>query len=235
MDDGRLPITYPHVLAMPLHLALLTQPAFVVRLMGLIHVANEIEWRRPLAADRAYGVAAWVEGHRDTDRGQEFDLFTHLLQEGEPVWVERSTLLARGARRDPAGAARAARDSLRVPKPADDADVVERRFRAERRVGTRYGLVSGDLNPIHGSDFSARRFGFDRAVAHGMWSMARSLACLEPTLTRSACRVSVDFKLPLFLPSDARLEHWHEGGTWTFVLKQGEGNRPHLAGAAVLT
>src|ERR1700752_1524159 len=40
-DDGLLTITYPHVLAMPLHIAMLTHRRFVVRLMGLIHIGNE--------------------------------------------------------------------------------------------------------------------------------------------------------------------------------------------------
>jgi acyl dehydratase len=228
-----LPIAYPHVLAMPLHLALMTHPAFLVRLMGLVHVANEIEWHRPLSADAIYAIACWVEGHRDTDRGQEFDLFTELRESGAAVWAERCTLLAR-RRRGAAGAARAARASLRVPRPPDGATVSEQGFHAPRSIGRRYGTVSGDLNPIHGSDFSARRFGFERAVAHGMWSMARSLACLEPELTRDPCRVQVDFKLPLFLPSEVRLEHWREEGGRSFVLRQGDGHRPHLAGSATL-
>ncbi len=226
-----LPIAYPHVLAMPLHLALMTHPVFVVRLMGLIHVANEIECRGPLAADSTYGIACWIEGHRDTDRGQEFELFTELREGGTAVWRERCTLLARG-RPGAAGAARAARASLRVPKPPEGVTVLEQRLTAPRSTGRRYGMVSGDLNPIHGSDFSARRFGFERAVAHGMWSMARSLACLGPEITRQPCRVQVDFKLPLFLPSNIRLEHWLEDGMRRFVLRQGDGPRPHLAGSA---
>ena len=87
----------------------------------------------------------------------------------------------------------------------------------DHRTARLYGRLSGDLNPIHLADFSARRFGFDRAVAHGMWSMARSLAALGPELTARPCRIPVEFKLPLFLPSGVRLEHWRgTAGTWTW-------------------
>jgi acyl dehydratase len=231
-DNGDvLPVTYPHVMAMPLHLALMTRPAFV-RLMGLVHISNEIAWQRPLPVNGDYSLRSWIEGHRDSERGQEFDLFTELLQEGRAVWSERSTLLAR-QRADGAHAARAARATLKAPKPDPEALVSEVRFNADRSVGRRYGLVSWDLNPIHGSDFSARRLGFDRAVAHGMWSMARSLAALGPELFQEPRRVSVEFKLPLFLPSGVRLEHWRREDVWTFVLKQGDGNRPYLAGTAI--
>ena len=94
-DDGHLPITYPHVLAMPLHYALLTNPRFVVRIMGLIHIGNEIEQARPLPGSRGFGLRSWIEGHRETERGHEFDLFT-AVEDGEgTAWREKSTLLAR--------------------------------------------------------------------------------------------------------------------------------------------
>src|SRR6188474_1957237 len=68
-DDGLLPIAYPHVVAMPLQYAILTHPRFVVRIMGLIHVANEIRQARPLSADRPFSLRTWIEGHRAVDRG----------------------------------------------------------------------------------------------------------------------------------------------------------------------
>src|SRR5262245_41466398 len=77
-DDGCLPIAYPHVLAMPLQFAILTHPRFLVRLMGLVHVANDIHQARPLPAAASYRLRSWIEGHRDVDRGHEFDLFTSV-------------------------------------------------------------------------------------------------------------------------------------------------------------
>ena len=65
-----------------------------------------------------------------------------------------------------------------------------------------------------------------------MWSMARSLAALGPSLTAEPCRIPVEFKLPLFLPSRVRLEYWHPpGGALTFVLRDGASTRPHLSGS----
>lgn len=229
--DGQLPVPYPHVLAMPLHIALLTRPEFVVRLMGLVHVANEIEWLRPLPEGAEYSLKAWVEGHEETDRGQEFRLLTTLSDPDGIAWRECCTLLAR-RRTSGALASRAARASLRAPKAPDGTDVTEVPFAVDHGTARRYGRVSGDLNPIHLTDFSARRYGFDRAVAHGMWSMARSLAALGPALTTAPCRIPVEFKLPLFLPSAVRLEHWHApGASWTFVLRDTQQGRPHLAGS----
>lgn len=227
--DSRLPVTYPHVLAAPVHLALMTHPAILVRLLGLIHIANDIEWRRALPADGRYRIRSWVEGHRNTDRGQEFDLYTELDDAAGVAWRECSTLLAR-QRGSSAQAARSARAVLRQPRPEQGAPVTEQAIAAGRETGRRYGLVSADLNPIHIADWGARLFGFERAVAHGMWSMARSLAALGPGLV-PGCRIRVDFKLPLFLGSSARLQHWRGLESWEFVLKDEQGQRPHLAGS----
>ena len=228
-DDGLLPVTYPHVLAMPLFVAILTHRAFPVRLMGLIHVATEIHQRRALPANGHYRLRSWVEGFRDADRGHEFDVWSELEDRDGLAWQEKVVALARR----PASAARAARSvrqTLRYEKPAPGDLVSAMEIDVPAAVGRRYGLLSGDLNPIHIGDYSARRFGFDAAVAHGMWSMARSLAALGPETRAVPLRIAVEFKLPVFLPGQARLEHWRSDDRIVFVLKDREGQRPHLAG-----
>ncbi len=229
-DDGCLPVTYIHVLAMPLHVALLTHPRFVVRLMGLIHVANEIHQLRAMPADGEYRLRSWIEGHREADRGHEFELFTAAEDQHGLVWEEKSTLLARRASSGKQ-AARTARQTLRYEKPAEIDVTAGIDIPVPRAMGRRYAWLSGDLNPIHLGDRGARLFGFDRAVAHGMWSMARTLAALGEEALAPPVRVHVEFKFPLFLPCVAHLEHWLRDSRRVFVLKDLESERPHLAGS----
>ncbi len=229
-DNDLLPITYPHVLAMPLHVALLTHPRFVVRLMGLIHVANEIHQSRVMPADHSYRLRTWIDGFRDCDRGHEFELFTEAEDRAGTVWHEKSTLLARRPGRSGQGA-RSARQTLRYEKPAETDAPAIADIEVPRSVGRRYGWLSGDLNPIHLGDRGARLFGFDRAVAHGMWSMARTLAALGAQTLAPPLRVHVEFKFPLFMPTIAHLQHWPRDGRQVFVLKDAESERPHLSGS----
>jgi acyl-CoA-binding protein len=49
-DDGRLPLTYPHVLAGGVHMAMLLHPEFPVRMVGMVHLTNDIELFRPIPA-----------------------------------------------------------------------------------------------------------------------------------------------------------------------------------------
>ncbi len=228
-DDGNLPLTYPHVLAMPLQYAILTHPRFPVRIMGLVHIANEVEQSRLLPADRRYGLRSWVEGHRESDRGHEFDLHTSLEDGQGTAWLEKSTLLARRAASGKP-ASRGARQALRYEKPGEGEPTTTADIDVPRSMGRRYGWLSGDLNPIHLGDRGARLFGFERAVAHGMWSMARTLAELGPEALAPPVRVQVEFKFPLFRPAVAQLEHWPRDGHCVFVLKDAPGGRPHLAG-----
>ncbi len=229
-DSPLLPVTYPHALALPLQLALMSDARFVVRLMGLVHIANLIEVLRPMPVDHRYDLRASVAGHRDSDRGQEIDLLLEMSDRDGPIWRETTTLLARRPVTGP-GAARAAREVLRYEKPPADATVTRVPLSAPANIGRRYGWASGDINPIHLADISAKPFGFDRAVAHGMWSLARLLAAIDGSGRRVPCRIKVDFKLPVFLPATLQLEHWSAGRREVFVLKDGAGARPHLAGA----
>lgn len=221
-----LPIAYPHVLAMPLHLAMLGAEAFPVKLFGLVHVQNRIAMRQPLSAEEPAEIRAWVEGHRDTERGQEFDLHTDYVVSGEPLWEETSTFLARkklpaGARPSGSRSAEGAPDAVAVKSSS---------FRAPSGLGRRYGFISGDVNPIHMSDLTARAFGFQRAIAHGMWSLGRAASDFEAEQFDGGCELSVNFKLPIYMPSWLMLQRWSIENGAAFALRDAQGEKPYLTG-----
>ncbi len=83
-----------------------------MKLFGLVHVQNRIAMRQPLSAEEPAEIRAWIEGHRDTERGQEFDLHTEYVVAGEALWDETCTFLARKR------AASGRRQALRVARRA---------------------------------------------------------------------------------------------------------------------
>lgn len=198
-----VPLTYPHLLASGLHLAMLTSEAFPLRLLGMVHLGNRIEQRAPLPEALEGRLMATLEGHRESKRGQEFDLITELHLGSEVPWREVSTLLAR----------RPHTQSQAAPTPAPSRPAAQRtvRLEAPTGLGWRYGLLAGDLNPIHLTAATARLFGYQRAIAHGMWSLARCASELEAT---GACTLAAEFKRPLHFPSSPVLEL----NTHTFAL-----------------
>jgi len=225
-SGGTLPIAYPHILAMPLHLAMLGAEAFPVKLFGLVHVQNRIAMREPLSADEAAEIRCWIEGHRDTERGQEFDLHTDYVVAGEALWEETCTFLAR---KKPTPGATKTSISRSVEGAPDGVAVKSSSFRAPAGLGRRYGFISGDVNPIHMSDLTARAFGFPRAIAHGMWSLGRLASDFEPEAFHG-CELSVTFKLPIFMPAWLMLQRWDIENGSAFALRDAQGEKPHLTG-----
>jgi acyl dehydratase len=258
-DGVQLPLAYPHVLASAVHLAMLASERFPVALMGLVHVANRIEQFLPLDPAAGGEIACWLEGHEETPRGQLFVLHTEWVGAAGPLWRERSTFLARAPRApraaangatspdavgEPrqrrAGAADARRadpamgDATAPQAAAGEAEgpVSTTSFRAPAGLGRRYGQVSGDVNPIHLADVTARAFGFRAAIAHGMWSLARCAAEVDSPLPADAPRVlDVQFRLPVFLPCWLSLRQGRAGPATRFALLDSQGDKTHLTGS----
>ena len=198
-----LPATYPHVLAFPLAMELLTG-SFPFSPLGLVHVGNRIEQRRPLRAEETLALRLWAEDLRPHDRGRQFDVVAEASVDGEVVWRDISTYLHRrvtspGGRR-PRGdrGADRRRPDGETPNLGAPAAV----WRLPGDIGRRYAKVSGDDNPIHTHPLLAKALGQPGTIAHGMWTKAHALAALEGTLP-DAYTVDVRFKLPLRIPGKA--------------------------------
>lgn len=220
-----LPLTWPHVLAFPLQLKLLTDDRFPLPLLGLVHLRNAITQHRNVGAGENLDISVRLDNETHTTRGVEFDLITEARSAGRLVWEEASTTLFRQPQKDGEPTGKKAPPELeRYPHTVS--------LSAPESIGRQYARVSGDSNPIHMHALSAKAFGFPRAIAHGMWTKAHALAVLEqqkgwrPGAIRAACQ----FKKPLFLPGTAQL-NWKTGESgWDYQLLNAKGDAPHLSG-----
>jgi acyl dehydratase len=232
-DSTQLPITYPHVLATPLHLAMIACEAFPVSLFGVVHLRNRIVQHRPLHVDDTGAIHAWLEGHRETARGQELDLQTQIHVGGDLVWSETSTLLAR--RHNRARVPRTREPGLPTLDVPPRQDVTTSTFVVAPTVGRQYARVSGDFNPIHIANVAARLFGFKRAIAHGMWSLARCAAEIGGATFSRPCTLDVAFRRPITFCARIVLESWMADERVGFSLRDFEADRGHLLGSVVRT
>ncbi|HDZ37466.1 MAG TPA: hypothetical protein ENH62_04120 [Marinobacter sp.] len=220
-----MPITWPHILAFPLHLKLLTEKAFPLPLLGLVHLRNTITQHRPMGLGEVLTLNVCLGHQERTHRGIEFDLITTASSAGTMVWTETSSMLFRQPHEHEKPAAKTA------PPPLDYfPNTVE--IQARESIGRQYARISGDSNPIHMHALSARMFGFPKAIAHGMWSKANVLAILEQQSgwQSGPLRVTCQFKTPLFIPGNAQL-NWQTGKkVWDYQLLNARGDAPHLSG-----
>jgi hypothetical protein len=187
-----LPVTYPHILAFPLQLSLMTDPSFPFGAIGLVHIANRIVQHRPIRTSEKLEISVSATPVEEHPRGKQFSLISEVRIGDELVWEETSTNLKRGKRNE---------DAAKEPEPPSAEDLSPTAtWELGGDLGRRYGRVSGDLNPIHMHPLSARLFGFPSAIAHGMWTKARCLAALEAELP-DRFTVKAAFRKPIILPT----------------------------------
>ncbi|MDT0573492.1 MaoC/PaaZ C-terminal domain-containing protein [Streptomyces sp. DSM 3412] len=244
--EDAVPLTYPHVLGFPATMRIMAGRDFPLPLLGLVHTSIEITRRRRLPATGEYEITVYVAELTPHRRGTEATVVTEV-RDGEEAegglgvaWESRSTYLARhrheregegeGEHRRSAGAG-AGEGEARGDGSGDGwlggngsarggpkgvPVVVEWRLGGD--VGRRYGAVSGDRNPIHLHPLGARLFGFPRAIAHGMWTVAR---CLAEHGTPPATLVRAEFRAPVPLPG--AVTYTADGQAWGGFELRGSG------------
>ena len=205
--NGYVPITFPHVLAMPLHLRIMGHPSFPLRPMGLIHVSNTIAQPRALEAGMTLNVVVSARNYCRTDAGLTCDIVTDVLRAGQTVWRETCVFLSRW----PDSVQRTGGRPARPPKAPKDAQVLTELAVDQNRVW-KYARVAGAFNPIHLSDRAARFFGLRGAISHGMWTLARSLAERPVDVPLPDARLETQFLTPVQLPARVNIKQWVEQG-----------------------
>ena len=217
-----LPFTYPHMLAFPLHMGIMTDSSFPFPAIGTVHVGNSITRHREIAPTERLDVSATAVNLRPHPKGRVFDLVTTVTSGGETVWESTSNYLRIG------------KGDKSAPSEGDPFDLVPGTgivWRLPGDLGRRYAAVSGDHNPIHLYPLSAKAFGFPRQIAHGMWSKARSVAAMANRLP-DAARVEVEFKKPIFLPGKVAFGSRVVPDGLDFSLTKPGDGAPHLLGRA---
>ncbi|CAM3547543.1 MaoC/PaaZ C-terminal domain-containing protein [Occultella aeris] len=231
-----LPAGYVHVLGFPVAVAVMAREDFPLPLMGMVHVANQVQQRHPVHADDVLTVRAWAQNLRAHRSGTQVDLVTEVGQADglDVLWRGVSSYLAKGkplkglALVESADGARPARADGRdadAPLPAVTAS-----WRLGASTGRRYADVSGDRNPIHLSGLSAKLFGFKRAIAHGMYTASRALATVGPARP-DAFVWDVEFLKPVLLPGQVAINLTPAEGATSYLGWDPRSQAVHFAGS----
>jgi hypothetical protein len=225
-----LPPTYPHVLAFPLHMAVMADGRFPFGAVGLVHLENEIVQHRRIGIGEELSLRVRPTKLEPHPKGRTFSLITEAAVDGEVAWESTSTMLRRGK-----PAAGAETSGSRTPASRQQEEGVSEdvpagaEWRLGDDLGRRYAAVSGDRNPIHMHALTAKPLGFPRAIAHGMWTKARCLAALDNRLPDSF-RARVRFRRPILLPAKVEFASSGEGGQIDFTVRDAKKKTPHLDG-----
>ena len=188
-----LPAGFVHVMAFPVATALMVRSDFPLPLLGMVHLANRVEQRRPLLLGEELDVVVHAERMVPHRAGVTVDLVVDVTVGPEVVWHGVSTYLAGGVRL--AGAERPEREQ----RPEWTPPMPTGQWRLAPHDARLYAALSGDRNPIHSSKLGARVFGFPTTIAHGMHTAARGLADVGAA-RGGAFTWAVRFAHPVLLP-----------------------------------
>lgn len=227
INDGRVPPTYFAVLSQTLQMNMMAKPDFPFAMLGLVHIENSVTQHRIIYDSETVALTVRLDNLKAHDKGQQFDFITTVTIDGELVWEGVSTYLSRQKK---TAEERARAKSTEEPQPRLEADENHwaELINIPEDIGRRYAFVSGDFNLIHLHPLSAHAFGFPRAIAHGMWSKAASIAQFHDL--PKAYRVDVSFKTPIFLPSKIDFVARAETDGRQFALYAAGTDKPHLLG-----
>lgn len=220
-DYGVLPPVFPAVATFMTHLKHLSDRKFPFQAMGTVHIRTLIEQSRPLRVDEVVTFRCWVEGHRDVERGVEFDMMTEALVDGKVISTTAMTMFRKGKG--------IKREGIRPPAPVHNHMMAHNAsWSVDPWTARRYARLTGDINPIHLSALTAKALGFKGMMLHGMWIMGRACAMHPVQMMANHIRIESEFKMPVLLPSNLCYRWWEESGVLEMrVLDQG-GVKPHM-------
>lgn len=219
-DD--VPSTYIHVLAFPLHMALMAEPDFPFGAVGLVHINNTITQHRPVGIGETISLKVSASKLQPHPKGRAFDMIAQAKVGRTIVWEGVSTYLRLGK-----GTAAPKSPREELPEPA-----VTATWKLQGGLGRKYAAASGDRNPIHMYDLTAKPLGFNKAIIHGMWTKARCLAALDDVLPE-AYKVDVRFRKPIPLPSKVTFGEEISKDGIRFAVRNARKGTPHLDGTVV--
>ncbi|QIX26598.1 hypothetical protein ncot_08265 [Nocardioides sp. JQ2195] len=214
------PLTYLHMVAFPLHMAIMSDSAFPFPAIGTVHLENSITQHRPVAIGETVSARARAENLRVHSKGRAYDMNVTVEADGETIWESTSTYLRIG---------KGDKENGERGTEFNPVSHGAARWRLPSDLGRRYAAVSGDSNPIHLHPLTAKAFGFPRHIAHGMWTKARAVAAIENRLPDTV-RVEVGFKKPIFLPGTVVFGATESETGFDFAVTSPKSGAPHVLG-----
>ena len=222
-----------HVMSLSLQLKTLLQPALPLPAIGLVHIANRIQYSTQLT-DKKLKFRCFIQSVARHKKGILATMAISVSQDNKQVYVAESDYLYR-----------CKVETGSTPRSTIDEQPVERdlvttlSFQAD--IGRRYAKVSGDYNPIHLWPLTARLLGFKRAIAHGMHTLSLSLSH-HPWLQQHVAEsreltIENQFYNPAFLP--CKLDMYSVNGrsyqqhSYQLSLPNAEPHKRHILSASL--
>jgi len=216
----QLSILYPHTVSFPMLMAVLSHPAFPLPIWRVLQVRNRLTQHEPIAPDAVLDFTVRTGERRLLEKGVEMDLLVRADCGGRTVWEGVNTFYARG-RFGSADATAAASPSV--------AGTAAKEWHMPAHGRWRYGRLSGDINPLHMSDWYARRSGYAGAFAHPQRAIGQCLGHLGAA-HHAPMQLDTWIKGPVFYGAKLSLRSDPRPAEHVFALHVDDDTRPAIVG-----
>jgi acyl dehydratase len=209
-------------------------------MLRLVHGTEEHILHRPIRPGDVLTIAPVLESVELKDSGETFTVAGMVNEQGgAPVAEVRGTMFIRGT-----GSGRRAAAAAAATTETSGDVVYEETTKVDEDQTQRYSEASGDHNPIHLDDNTARMAGLPGIILHGMCTMAIAtkgavdgLAGGDPQRVR---RVAVRFSRPVLPGQELTTRFWRvtsdgDLSSYTFETYNPEGKAVIKGGAVDIT
>ncbi|XP_046364750.2 3-hydroxyacyl-thioester dehydratase X-like [Haliotis rufescens] len=236
--NDAVPICYPETIFMRMSAFLASSPRSFISPLGLIHIRQTITQHRPLddLLDGGFDIHARALYCVKVERGIEANAEYKVTDRHNLcVWEGIITVLSRSPKQQKSGTSRNAKKTD-ASKTVDTNLLGECLLHVCQDTGVRYAKATGDWNPHHLFPWTAKLMGFRAPIAHGMWTLARTLDEVfgnDKVKRTYPIHVESTFKRPLFMPGEARIQYGKDSRDmsqmWFKCCEESTG-APHVTG-----
>jgi acyl dehydratase len=193
------PLAFFYLMAQRAQTSLMLQADFTIAIPGLVHISNRLEKLGTIDSNAPFDLDVKIEvAYKEA--GSLIPKCTVLfMQKNQPVIRCESTYIAKR------------KGGMNAKTRMDIDEALTKPFLSEtweiaKNLGQIYAAASGDKNPIHTSKFFAKIIGFRSPILQGWYSVSRIVKAYEMANNTTYDFIEVDFKSPIFLPSQQKVE-----------------------------
>lgn len=220
-----IPSSYLFVHTFSLKTYLLSSFEIPFPVLGMVHFANHAKQIEPLAYNQKFDIICRTGNLIAHQKGQAFEVETIIEVNGKRVFEETMVNLCKDKNEGIGKVFDASIDNI-------EGNHESQTWTLEDGLGLKYAQASGDFNPIHLHPITAKLFGFNRHIIHGMYSASRILAQF-PEKYENAHEFSVAFKTPIYLPNQVVFRHQLQSDKIVFDVVDKTQTQPHLKGILI--
>lgn len=198
------PSVTAHITAFGLSIAMMAEQDFPLPLLGTVHLQHKVWHMSDVPIDEPVRISTWAQNLAPHHAGSTVEIWVQIFDQSTDklLWQSMAVYLSRSVELP------GVEQPSRPTRPTFQPPAMTGEWCLPKDIGRRFGAVSGDKNPIHLSNVTAKAFGMPGSIAHGMYAAARMLAGRE---TPAPYTWAIEFASPMRIPGRVAVNYHQKG------------------------